>query len=731
MKRPSITKNYSFLIRLVFSTLLILCVPFLISGWYLVDKAHNQLTEQENRRRLQATHQLSTYVHSQCYQMTSVAARISYEKKLTIEHLRSDPYNEVVAIKQLEYYNDLVPLSSDCFIYFRDTDFVIGSDGKYNLNIFLSEWVNHVNDEQFNARFTDCLNGFSVNYLSTFDAVDYRYAKLYMFIPISISKPNDAIVFFLVNQTSLDDSFLGEMNSGNYELYIFSDDGSLLAANNTSLSPLIGTDILSDFLNDPHQSLSSLDANDTELTLYKINDPRLHMTFVSIPVGEAINSEVASFYQLMRVTIIIFAVLMIFLLVAFIYINYKPVFNITKKIRSYDAPDSQDSEFEVIESALEKKVSENNAMLDRLAEQHLQLINYTTKSILDGKESTDEELALCGLDPSHTGYCVMTALNLECGPLTRETLEQSVNHLCEANLCIIDLFENILVFLLSFSSNNVSQRTAAAECIYNDLQKMHSSVPIILGVGTFETSRTRICNSFINARIASEHGVHTGILYFEEIVISENKPDSYPAESTLRLYQFIKQGDYVSSMKEYDIIFNYISNIRSQIFEHYMCYDVIQSFLQNLTVLSIPIDEEEKKQLLMFKDYTSLREQASRLIRRACNELYERRLNFNRSKFGKIVTYIDENVANPDLGLPMIASHFGISMSSLSSGFNETMGRGLRDYIVEKRIENAKALILKGGLSVKEVAVEVGFRDVSYFIKLFKNATGCTPSKFQ
>ncbi|MBQ1269840.1 MAG: helix-turn-helix domain-containing protein [Clostridia bacterium] len=46
------------------------------------------------------------------------------------------------------------------------------------------------------------------------------------------------------------------------------------------------------------------------------------------------------------------------------------------------------------------------------------------------------------------------------------------------------------------------------------------------------------------------------------------------------------------------------------------------------------------------------------------------------------------------------------------------------------RIENAKTL-LKEGLSSEEVAFRIGFKNASYFVKIFKKYVGITPAKYR
>jgi two-component system, response regulator YesN len=53
----------------------------------------------------------------------------------------------------------------------------------------------------------------------------------------------------------------------------------------------------------------------------------------------------------------------------------------------------------------------------------------------------------------------------------------------------------------------------------------------------------------------------------------------------------------------------------------------------------------------------------------------------------------------------------------------------VRDYLLNVRLRQAKALLASGHVSVTEVAQIVGFADLPSFDKLFKRHTGLTPSR--
>jgi two-component system response regulator YesN len=59
------------------------------------------------------------------------------------------------------------------------------------------------------------------------------------------------------------------------------------------------------------------------------------------------------------------------------------------------------------------------------------------------------------------------------------------------------------------------------------------------------------------------------------------------------------------------------------------------------------------------------------------------------------------------------------------------MGRSIVDYIIEKRVEEAKKLILLDTMSLRIISDTVGFSDYNYFARTFKKRSGYTPLEYK
>ncbi|MGL4610756.1 MAG: AraC family transcriptional regulator [Trueperaceae bacterium] len=82
------------------------------------------------------------------------------------------------------------------------------------------------------------------------------------------------------------------------------------------------------------------------------------------------------------------------------------------------------------------------------------------------------------------------------------------------------------------------------------------------------------------------------------------------------------------------------------------------------------------------------------------------------------------------LSLDVMARAVGLSPFYLARVFQNSVGLTLHSYLTQQRIDLAKSLIRKG-LPLGQVALEVGFYDQSHLNRQFKRYLGITPSQYR
>ncbi|MFM0772624.1 helix-turn-helix domain-containing protein [Streptococcus suis] len=95
-----------------------------------------------------------------------------------------------------------------------------------------------------------------------------------------------------------------------------------------------------------------------------------------------------------------------------------------------------------------------------------------------------------------------------------------------------------------------------------------------------------------------------------------------------------------------------------------------------------------------------------------------------------IIDYIDHHYSE-ELNRKVLADLVFISPDHLARLFKHETGKTLINYITDKRIEEAKKLLLNSNATVYIIADQVGYDNYSYFSKSFKKNTGLSPIEFR
>lgn len=99
-------------------------------------------------------------------------------------------------------------------------------------------------------------------------------------------------------------------------------------------------------------------------------------------------------------------------------------------------------------------------------------------------------------------------------------------------------------------------------------------------------------------------------------------------------------------------------------------------------------------------------------------------------KIDTVYNYVLNNF-KADLSLEDIALRCNMNTAAFCRYFKRKTGKTFVDFMNEIRLGNAAKLLLKGDLTIAEVAFESGFNNPSYFNRLFKRWKGLTPMAYQ
>jgi AraC-like DNA-binding protein len=97
-----------------------------------------------------------------------------------------------------------------------------------------------------------------------------------------------------------------------------------------------------------------------------------------------------------------------------------------------------------------------------------------------------------------------------------------------------------------------------------------------------------------------------------------------------------------------------------------------------------------------------------------------------------VLRFIATNYTNTELDLECVVSGTGANRNKVNELLKTELGMTFTGYLNKLRLtEAARLLAEKSSAAVAEIAYSVGYANVSYFNKLFKEEYGCTPRAFR
>lgn len=96
----------------------------------------------------------------------------------------------------------------------------------------------------------------------------------------------------------------------------------------------------------------------------------------------------------------------------------------------------------------------------------------------------------------------------------------------------------------------------------------------------------------------------------------------------------------------------------------------------------------------------------------------------------KLQNYIAKNIKN-DITISTLANFTNLSESHLKAVFRDELGLPPGEYILRKKIEEAKKLLKNTTISITNIAFDLSFSTSQYFATVFKQYTNTTPRNFR
>ncbi len=93
--------------------------------------------------------------------------------------------------------------------------------------------------------------------------------------------------------------------------------------------------------------------------------------------------------------------------------------------------------------------------------------------------------------------------------------------------------------------------------------------------------------------------------------------------------------------------------------------------------------------------------------------------------------YIEKHLYEHTLSLGEVAAHVGFNKSYLSGIVKQIYGMTFQNYVNQRRMEQAKILLLTTDMKNYQISDAIGYEDVNYFATKFKRTFNITPKQYR
>lgn len=277
------------------------------------------------------------------------------------------------------------------------------------------------------------------------------------------------------------------------------------------------------------------------------------------------------------------------------------------------------------------------------------------------------------------------------------------------------------------------------EKVLKEIQR-NANVRVTIGIGEACSKLRDISQSYMGAKAALRHKYILGgnrVIHIRQSDINEKQYLLYPAEREKLLVEYIMSGDD-SAVKLAENVFDDIAvgtenNLKRIAFaanqlmfniSHYidMKYDFVNKLydfrkFNNVDFLEFGSKEEIKSFFILFvnslmnvvREYLPV--QNNTLIKDACE-------------------YVLNNI-DQEITLARMADHLNISKNYFCSLFKQETGINFLEYVTKVKMEWAKLLLKEGTYKTYKVSEMLGYREASYFSRLFRKYTGFSPAEYK
>ncbi len=414
---------------------------------------------------------------------------------------------------------------------------------------------------------------------------------------------------------------------------------------------------------------------------------------------------------------------------------------------------SNDSEMAIISKAFERMIHEEDRLFSLLESTRNNNRNAYLMNLLQGKFSKDMDKEFTGIDFSFECFtCVAIFIDKYdefAKAYSREQQEYMKAFILDVSEQLISREYNCAGLLyqrkgLAIIVNHVKEFDIDVDLknIFEKVQEELSKVldnTISIGIGNTFRNQSGVADSFEHALEALKYRLITG---YGSINLWKNVENGesvyfYPYTREKQLFNMINSG---ITEKIDDTVKELVGEVRLQ--ESINYENIVQIFTQlAVNTVKLLLDQNLNIGMIFGSSYNiyhilsaketiyDIEEWLIEMFTHIAGYMSGAR-GMSKGYFDRTLEYIHDNYRK-DIDINAIAENVGLSYSYLRKIFKDETGDNIINYINHIRVEESKRLLLQTGMTVKEIALNLGYNNEQSFLRFFKKYEECSPGEYR
>lgn len=730
---------------IVILTISVIAVTGIMRGSFV-----NMFDKQLITDNLNTLNRLMYVIDNQLSQMQKTALQIEINKNLRPVNLNDNPTKVFTVKNELANYVATNNFIENIFLYYRNDEYIYSSFGSCSTTMFIDDVYNYGSWNKIT--FYEDINSISSNtvYYSNNAAGKQNRNFIFLYpLPANSMHPY-ATSLFIVPEKSFKNIMKSTLKDWTENTIILDNDNRIITSINDN--EYIYTEEFSKAVETLGNSrkVKNLNIDGKKYLLFSIYSDNTSWRYISIVPIYKTREEISNMQMKLIYSIILVWVFVGIIAYFISRLNYRPIKNLDAYAKMIWSGNKEGlNEVETVKETL-KFLSDKNIQLDqKLKSEEIARKEHLLTKILKGEIGTVYEVNQKGRDIG----VIFTKDNYRVSMLkfsygsdilcnikgnVIKFIEESLPNQCEAY--IRDHIDGDKASLIiSYAQEDEKNILKALDQIKGSIKEKWNIV-LTIGVGGEYNSIHDIPKSYIEACTALDFRFVKGnstIIFYEEMTKEQSNCNSYPHEDIAKLEVFIKQGDTDNIETILGRLIDFIKDQDTPIFiARRICYDIINIVMRTMNEIYKEFAFVNAK----YPDVFALREfetvdQFVDIIKiicyDICNYVKENQYKQCEQMLRNILDYIDENYTHCNFSIQNMADRFNMSTSGISQYFKDQTGQNILDYVSYLKIEKAKKLLMETGIPVKDVCKDIGYYNVSSFIRRFKQMTGLTPGEYR